>query len=58
MSVSVCDGLNPKPLTLHVMLMQFQADFGFALLMATARRVAESEHYLRAGLWTKWRYDM
>jgi gluconate 2-dehydrogenase len=34
------------------------ADFGFALLMATARRVSESEHFLRAGKWTKWRYDM
>ena len=35
-----------------------ETDFGFALLMATARRMAESEHFLRAGLWTKWRYDM
>ena len=35
-----------------------QADFGFGLLMATARRVTESEHFLRAGLWTRWRYDM
>ena len=34
------------------------ADFGFALLMATARRVTESEHYLRAGKWTEWRYDL
>jgi gluconate 2-dehydrogenase len=34
------------------------ADFGFALLMATARRIAESEHFLRAGLWTRWSYDM
>ena len=34
------------------------ADFGFALLMATARRMAEAEHFLRAGLWTRWRYDM
>ena len=34
------------------------ADFGFALLMATARRITESEHYLRAGKWTKWSYDM
>ena len=34
------------------------ADFGFALLMATARRVAESEHYLRAGKWDRWRYDL
>jgi gluconate 2-dehydrogenase len=34
------------------------ADLGFALLMATARRLAESEHFLRAGQWTKWSYDM
>jgi gluconate 2-dehydrogenase len=33
------------------------ADFGWALLMATARRVTESEHWLRAGHWQKWRYD-
>lgn len=30
------------------------ADFGFALLMATARRITESEHWLRGGNWTKW----
>ncbi len=30
------------------------ADFGWALLMAAARRVTESEHYLRAGKWQKW----
>ena len=39
-------------------LTETTADFGFALLMATARRVSESEHFLRAGQWTKWRYDM
>ena len=39
-------------------LTETTADFGFALLMATARRVTESEHYLRAGLWTRWRYDL
>ncbi len=39
-------------------LTETTADFGFALLMATARRIAESEHYLRAGHWTKWSYDM
>ncbi len=33
------------------------ADFAWALLMATARRVTESEHWLRAGKWNKWRYD-
>jgi glyoxylate reductase len=34
------------------------ADFAWALLMATARRVTEAEHWLRAGLWEKWRYDL
>jgi gluconate 2-dehydrogenase len=39
-------------------LTETTADFGFALLMATARRVTESEHFLRAGQWTKWSYDL
>lgn len=39
-------------------LTQTTADFGFALLLAAARRVTESEHYLRAGQWRRWRYDM
>ena len=39
-------------------LTETTADFGFALLMATARRITESEHYLRAGKWHKWSYDM
>ena len=39
-------------------LTETTADFGFALLMATARRITESEHYLRAGKWNKWSYDM
>ena len=34
------------------------ADFGWALLMATARRITESERWLRAGHWRKWAYDM
>ena len=34
------------------------ADFGWALMMAAARRVTESEHYLRAGKWQKWSFDM
>jgi glyoxylate/hydroxypyruvate/2-ketogluconate reductase len=28
------------------------------LVMAIARRMAESEHFLRAGKWDRWRYDM
>lgn len=39
-------------------LTETTADFGFALLMATARRICESEHFLRSGQWTRWRYDM
>lgn len=39
-------------------LTETTADFGFALLMATARRVTESEHFLRAGRWTQWSYDL
>lgn len=39
-------------------LTETTADFGFALMMATARRLAESEHFLRRGEWTKWSVDM
>jgi glyoxylate/hydroxypyruvate/2-ketogluconate reductase len=39
-------------------LTETTADLGLTLLMATARRVSESEAYLRAGQWTKWSYDM
>jgi glyoxylate/hydroxypyruvate/2-ketogluconate reductase len=39
-------------------LTETTADLGFTLLMATARRVSESEAYLRAGQWTRWSYDM
>lgn len=39
-------------------LTETTADLGFALMMATARRMAEAERYLRAGQWTKWRYDL
>ncbi|KRB99824.1 D-glycerate dehydrogenase [Hydrogenophaga sp. Root209] len=39
-------------------LTETTADFGFALLMATARRLTESEHFLRAGEWNRWALDM
>ncbi|MBA4263114.1 MAG: D-glycerate dehydrogenase [Comamonadaceae bacterium] len=39
-------------------LTETTADFGFALLMATARRISESEHFLRAGRWNRWALDM
>lgn len=39
-------------------LTETTADYGFALLMATARRITESEHFLRAGRWTQWSLDL
>ena len=38
-------------------LTETTADFGFALMMAAARRIAESERFLRAGQWQRWSYD-
>lgn len=38
-------------------LTETTADFAWALMLAAARRVTESEHWLREGKWTKWRYD-
>jgi glyoxylate/hydroxypyruvate/2-ketogluconate reductase len=39
-------------------LTETTADFGFALMMAAARRMAESERFLRRGEWNRWAYDM
>jgi gluconate 2-dehydrogenase len=39
-------------------LTETTADFGFALMMATARRIAEGERFLRAGRWKHWSVDM
>lgn len=39
-------------------LTETTADFGFALMMAAARRMAEGERFLRAGRWDRWAYDL
>ena len=39
-------------------LTETTADFGFALMMAAARRITESEHFLRRGDWTNWGVDL
>jgi gluconate 2-dehydrogenase len=39
-------------------LTETTADFGFALMMAAARRITESEHFLRSGEWKRWTYTM
>ena len=39
-------------------LTETTADFGFALLLAAARRLGEGERLVRAGQWKRWHYDM
>jgi gluconate 2-dehydrogenase len=39
-------------------LTETTADFGLALILATARRMSEGERFLRAGLWADWRFDL
>ena len=55
--VSAMDAAGVQGTNTPDVLTETTADFGFALLMATARRITEAEHYLRAGQWRKWRYD-
>lgn len=38
-------------------LTETTADLGFALLMAAARRITESERWLREGRWTQWSFQ-
>ena len=38
-------------------LTETTADFGFGLMLAAARRMAEAERYLRDGRWQHWSYD-
>jgi len=56
--VEACNARGVLATNTPDVLTETTADFGFALMMATARRIAESEHFLRAGQWTKWAYDM
>ncbi|UNK50209.1 D-glycerate dehydrogenase [Lysobacter sp. S4-A87] len=38
-------------------LTQTTADFGFALMMAAARRITEGERWLREGQWRQWSFE-
>lgn len=38
-------------------LTETTADFGFALMMAAARRITESERWLREGQWRQWSFE-
>ncbi|MFY8089199.1 MAG: NAD(P)-dependent oxidoreductase, partial [Rubrivivax sp.] len=39
-------------------LTETTADMGFMLMMAAARRLSESEHFLRSGRWDRWTIDL
>src|SRR5256884_7838009 len=39
-------------------LTETTADFAWALLMATARRVVEADHFARSGQWSRWQWDL
>jgi len=56
--VAACTARGVRVSNAPDVLTETTADFGFALMMATARRIAESEHYLRSGQWSRWAIDM
>ncbi len=56
--VDACNARGVLATNTPDVLTETTADFGFALMMSAARRMAESEHFLRRGEWTRWAYDM
>ncbi len=54
--LSACTEYGVMATNAPEVLNETTADFAWALMMATARRVAEAEHWLRAGKWDKWSY--
>lgn len=56
--VAACSARGVRVTNTPEVLTETTADFGFALMMAAARRITEAEHYLRAGRWERWSYDM
>ena len=58
LDIAACTAAGVLATNTPDVLTETTADFGFALMMATARRMAESERYLRRGEWTRWSYDM
>lgn len=56
--IAACSAAGVLATNTPDVLTETTADFGFALMMATARRIAEAEHFLRRGDWTRWAYDM
>jgi glyoxylate/hydroxypyruvate/2-ketogluconate reductase len=56
--VDACNARGVLATNTPDVLTETTADFGFALMMSAARRMAESEHFLRRGEWNRWAYDM
>ena len=55
--IAACQARGIRVTNTPDVLTQTTADFGFALMMATARRIPEAERYARAGQWTGWAFD-
>ncbi len=55
--LEACRGRGVVVTNTPEVLTEATADMAWALLMATARRICESEHWLRAGHWKRWAWD-
>jgi gluconate 2-dehydrogenase len=55
--VAACSARGVTVTNAPDVLTETTADFAFALMMAAARRIAESERFLRSGQWQRWAYD-
>lgn len=55
--LAACSGRGIAVSNTPDVLNEATADMAWALLMAAARRVCESEHWLRAGQWKRWAFD-
>ncbi len=56
--IAACSAARVLATNTPDVLTETTADFGFALMMATARRMAEAEAYLRRGDWRQWGHDL
>jgi len=55
--VAACTAAGVQVSNAPGVLTETTADFGFALMLAAARSLTESEQFLRRGEWTHWRPD-
>lgn len=55
--IAACKARGIRVTNTPDVLTETTADFGFALMMALARRIPESERDVRAGRWTGWAFD-